>query len=382
MNRIIHKLHAGLRYIWEYTRFSIHVALFRKKNAQQPKRTILVVSHELTISGAPMVLMPLLSYLAEKGDSLTVLSLADGPLRKELKKKKIPVFVPGRKLFFLKKTLPGIAKHFSFVLCNSIAVTDVVSVLVNAPVDVLWWIHEGRLGLDVFKHTLPDKITDNIHLLAVSEYARKCLRTYCPSWPDSQVFMFGVADNSIDISHSDSKRFSVICVGAIEKRKGQDLLYSVIKDGKFEKTDMYFVGRVTDEEFYSNNIFESTNIHYCGELTHAETLNAIGRASLVCVPSREESVSAVTIEAMMLSVPVLVSTNCGIASYIEDGVNGFLFESGSVDDLQLKLNYIRSLPEDKLNTVAKMGRQTYERCFTIRHCIESFETIVENTLGI
>jgi len=53
-----------------------------------------------------------------------------------------------------------------------------------------------------------------------------------------------------------------------------------------------------------------------------------GRASAFVLPAVYDPMPHAAMEAMSLGVPVVVSTECGTAELIENGVNGFVFPSG------------------------------------------------------
>ena len=319
MNHLMHKLSVVRNITCGYIKLVLYVLLISlKRTKNKEKRNILVISHELSYSGAPMVLMPLVEHLVENGDRVTLLSLDDGPLREELKKKRVQVFVVGRNSSFINNLLNKIVRQFDFALCNTIAVATFVKSFMNSPIDVFWWVHEGQLGFEVFKPILPEELTDNIHLLAVSEYTKNHIKAFCPSWPEATLFTFGVADcskSSVSLTKK-TNMFTIFCAGSVENRKGQDLLCGAIKNIPQNKIRTQLAGRIIDENYFEQYIANDPYVHYHGELTHYDTLTVIRNASLVCVPSKDEPMSAVAIEAMMFSVPVLVSTNCGISSYI------------------------------------------------------------------
>jgi len=58
------------------------------------------------------------------------------------------------------------------------------------------------------------------------------------------------------------------------------------------------------------------------------------------LPSREEGMGRVLLEAMASAKPVIGANVGGIPALIEDGKNGYLFESEDVDELAKKLDLI------------------------------------------
>jgi glycosyltransferase involved in cell wall biosynthesis len=76
------------------------------------------------------------------------------------------------------------------------------------------------------------------------------------------------------------------------------------------------------------------NIEFTGFLSGEMLRDAIRKARFVVVPSEwYENNTLVIIEAFTLGTPAIGSRIGGIPEFIEDGINGFLFEPSSVDQL-------------------------------------------------
>lgn len=69
------------------------------------------------------------------------------------------------------------------------------------------------------------------------------------------------------------------------------------------------------------------------------------------------------IEAMAFSVPAISGSDNGTASYIEEGINGYVFEDNNLEDLKKKLEMIVC---DKEN-IPKMGKAGYQ------HVLDHFQ---------
>lgn len=69
----------------------------------------------------------------------------------------------------------------------------------------------------------------------------------------------------------------------------------------------------------------------------------------------------VATENLMLGNIVLCSTGTGTSYYIEDKVNGFVFNNGSVNELCEKIRYI--INEKDLDKVKEQGRIVFKKYF-------------------
>lgn len=84
----------------------------------------------------------------------------------------------------------------------------------------------------------------------------------------------------------------------------------------------------------------------------------IENADCVLLPTfYGEGVPRSLMEACAMERVVLASNNVGCRDVVENGYNGFLCESQNVQDLANKMEYILSLPEERLKQMGKNGRK-------------------------
>ena len=81
-----------------------------------------------------------------------------------------------------------------------------------------------------------------------------------------------------------------------------------------------------------------------------------GQADIYVLPGTHEAASVTMIEAMACSVPAISGSDNGTASYIEEGITGYVFKDCDLEDLKEKLELIVC---DKENII-KMGKAGYE----------------------
>ena len=67
---------------------------------------------------------------------------------------------------------------------------------------------------------------------------------------------------------------------------------------------------------------------------------------------------------MRAAAPVIGASIGGIPEMVEDGVNGYLFTSGSYSELQSALEKIISLPDSRIADLGAAGREKAERSFS------------------
>lgn len=147
----------------------------------------------------------------------------------------------------------------------------------------------------------------------------------------------------------------ILYYGRLSEEKGiADLLraYGLLK----AKIPLYIVGTGPEETELKNIVSREkiSNVEFFGYRAGAELWRLVSGAEMIIVPSKwYENAPYIVVEAMALGKIVLAASIGGLTEMINDGVNGFLFESGNIDDLQKKIKYILARPENR----ESLGRQ-------------------------
>jgi glycosyltransferase involved in cell wall biosynthesis len=74
-------------------------------------------------------------------------------------------------------------------------------------------------------------------------------------------------------------------------------------------------------------------VEFRGLLTETELLDEFSRASVLVLPSHQETAPMVIQQAMAASVPVVATRICGVPYQIDHGRTGYLFDPGDVGAL-------------------------------------------------
>ena len=108
-----------------------------------------------------------------------------------------------------------------------------------------------------------------------------------------------------------------------------------------------------------------------GKLSLEEVRRRMKNCYCLVVPSLSEGLPRVILEAMALAKPVIASRVGGIPELIEDGVNGFLFEVGNVQELAEKLRTLLSNKEMAVE-MGKHGRELVRGRFSNEKYLENY----------
>ncbi|MFQ5998394.1 MAG: glycosyltransferase family 4 protein [Candidatus Bathyarchaeia archaeon] len=122
------------------------------------------------------------------------------------------------------------------------------------------------------------------------------------------------------------------------------------------------------------------NVIFSGHLSEDRVRTAYSRADMCLLPSRTEGFGLTIIEAWQYKKPVIVSRGAGVAELINEGVNGYTFEPGNVEDLASKIEIFMSNKE-KAVKLGESGFDTGKLCHVDRST-EVVKGIFDATLDL
>lgn len=352
-------------------------------------KKMLILLHCLLPGGSINVVFTLTEVLQRMGYQLEVASRNEGPMRWHFESKGIPVTVWENMMG--EDFLSYIVENYQEVLVNTLPMYDVISRLNYTGIKVHWWIHEppiyfqsleGKMSQQ-FWDGLKNNITvyaagDFVHDWIVEQYGYK-----------TEILNFGIEENllrSVDskiLIDKDKITFLIPSI-ALWYAKGQDIMLAAIAGLSKEyadKAEFIFTGQKMQgqEDYYDVIVGEAQKldcIRMFPIIERSNLLQLMQQVDCIAAPSREDATNACIVEGLMLSKLCLCSDRTGVSRYMEDCVNGFVFQSGNVEELRARIMLIIH-NFDRLEVIAKKGRNVYEKNFSM----EVFERNVRKYWG-
>lgn len=383
---------------WKALLLTIPIDLFAMKphnpvRHQEKFARILIVTHELTRSGAPIVLWMLAQYLKKQGYILQVICPVDGLLRNDYLNDQIAVEVVPRLLEDARVVLPYL-NDADIVLCNTILTWRVVYAARAFARPCLWWVHETDFGVELAsKHPKIAQAFEAASQVVFPSQATANRYRHFSRYQNYYALLHGfdVDVNTItteQIIQKQPEELHLLCVATIEKRKGQDILLNAMKALPAEvaaKTHCHLIGRThIDASFYRKIAWRSfwmRNVHLVGELPNTQVLHYLQQADVFVMASRDEALPVVLIEAMAFSKPIISTNAGGIAEVIHSSKNGYVVDIG---DSKAIAEHITRLYYDPTlrNQVGNQAGKDYQTSHTItrfgEQMLQIFEGIYES----
>lgn len=348
-----------------------------------PKR-ILLVFHNLNVEGAPTMLVQASRILSDY--HLEAISFQDGPYREVLSKMKIPVKVfPHTPDYFKTAGLTEYVESFDLIIANTILTYDFVKYFGNT-VPILWYIHEGKTIETIFARNIPELpklLKTAAHIVVVSEYVRDWLQgkygITSVTVLHNYISMESVPSCQAPL-RSGPVRFTYL--GSIDPNKGLDILLEANhRLADRQNTVIQYAGNILNQDYYQRlqSKYTEENQQYWGLVVKEKKTELFNQTDVFVVPSRDESCSLVTLEALYAGKPVIIS-NCVGAKYAVTEDCGWIFDIRNVDTLTTIMADISSGKYD-LNSYGRNAKRQYALHASLEHYKEGLCTLVDKCIG-
>lgn len=348
------------------------------------KRRILIVAYDMGYDGGSMVAIYAAKALLARGHVVT-LTAPSIPVKLANEVREMGVN------FVLCPTLPYIGecerlwiKQYEILFVN-VFQNSPVACSMRKEMPVIWWIHEPseaysdiypRIRYQFAAFDSPAQM-DGLHIFGVSPLAANVFSKQYPGVPIG-VLPYGIPDvwDRRQEFH-DVPVFAII--GGIMSLKGQRELIRAFQllqeqlDGW--EAELWLIG-AQGLGGYGREVMDlvqrTPHVKYRGVLTRNEMEEAYQYIDVVVCASQEETMSAVCVEGLMHAKICVTTKNTGIASYLEDGVSGFVCEDNQPGHLFDTMRRVQN-EREKWDVVGRRGRALYEEYFSMKKFGEHLE---------
>lgn len=389
----------GIWQTWqqEYEKRGYRFYMPHDNEGQKKSKKILLITHQLSRSGAPYALYTMAQQL-RKEYQIVVLTVEPGELLEDYLNAGILVVEAG-KYWNRKFVFKGFAKQFDAVVANTVLNFPAVMLLDGLSLPVFWWIHEHENYFSYGRGEIPDPkgFHDNVHVLAAGRYVQQVIEWEFAYTP--HILNIGVPDvTEEERAPMQTKRqgndmeaiemLHFLVVGPYGREKGQDIVvdaYMQLTEEERKRISLTFVGSTEekDDAVYNQvkKLAEQEDTIFLREpMSRRELFSLYCQADGVVIASRQETLSMVAVENMMFSKCVVASSGAGISYYIEDGENGFCFaneDSGALAECLRQLLCENNL---FLEQLGEKARKVYEEYFSMEVWTEELKNNIKKYL--
>ena len=331
---------------------------------------VLLVSHQLDLTGAPVALMNMAEMLKKMGYDPVVASPADGPLAQQIQ---MPVIVYPS---ICKDDLVSDAAYmFELIVCNTVENSELVNRLNGKETPVLWWIHEADGAYTQKRKSLmPYHLFPNITVLAGGFWAKKMLLNHFPHYHVNEL-LYAVPDltdqikNKSVLPKTSDGITTFALIGTLLSRKGQDVLLNAIdllSESVLEKCRFVFVGQNADQR-YGTLVCKAVEgkpgkVLYYPQIDRDDIPDLYQQIDCLICASRDDPMPLVVTEACQFSKLIICSDCTGSASLLKKQDAGFVFENENAEQLAGLIGYVVE-NRSSLDDLKIRARELYETYF-------------------
>lgn len=303
-------------------------------------KKILLVSHEMTYTGAPRSMLNLAIILREENYLVEVATLETGEFESEYNE-------AGFSVFHICHPWDDIISKlttYDLIIANTIFCLHFAH-FSQGYTKVLLFLREANNIKEICNNC---SINDNLlyeikNIVCVSEYAQKCIyKNY--GIKNIRIIHNFVKEYKSNFIKCNKERHEThfLVSGTIEKRKQQDVVIRAFENMDEKYRSCSYLHIVGKNPIWSKEYWETFyNQEYDHIFFHGEISDEIYRMKLYSkmdvfiIPSYDEACSLVALEGASLGKALLMSQNVG-AGYLLKGKR-FFFQVGDVDGLSRKM---------------------------------------------
>jgi O-antigen biosynthesis protein len=339
-----------------------------------------LITHELSRTGAPILLLEMAKYLAKMGWQVTMLSPTEGSLHESCDQANIKVELVASLLNDARLLIPYLADA-DLVMANTILTFRMIHAAQAFGVPGIWWIYESGFGSQFTReHPAAAQAMQSADAVIFASENTREIYTEFTRMDNIHTIYTGIdvlppaREHCSQPLELDRDFYNVVLVASIEHRKGQDIFlqaYASLPSEIQAKMRCYLIGRhldtlSADRKYYQQilkDIRSLPNLLLLGELPEPDVHYILDQADLFVLPSRDEVLPVTIIEAMAFGRPILTTRVGGIPEIIENDINGILVDAENPAALRDQM--VRLVRDaDRGKRLGLEARKTYESRLT------------------
>ena len=342
---------------------------------------VLFVSHETTLSGAPIQLVHLAGWLRERSWDILVATPDRGPILEMLTERGVPNVVEPTLLTDLAHAwLRERCRDFDVIVANTIASWPAIRAAFLEENPALWYLHETLVAVRLIR-AIPEMASALTMADLLVTPTQQTARVYQGlTEAPIEVVPYGIPRPVGGVTQP-SEQIRFLTLGSFEPRKGQDVLAEAIAKldpAAREQCRFKMAGRVLDEAFYSSlraTVASFPEVDLIDALGHSDALRLLNETDVLVLPSRDETMPIAILETMGLGKAVISMDVGGVREWLRDGMNGLLVEKEDPAALADALTSCATDP-DLVSQLKAASLRTFERHFTVDRFASHFAKLL------
>jgi teichuronic acid biosynthesis glycosyltransferase TuaC len=225
------------------------------------------------------------------------------------------------------------------------------------------------------------------NVICISGKVQEILKTGMPAEPRTSIVHNGVNTILFSPNLPEAGPFDpeIVVVGTLLPSKGHELVLRAI--GKlrpfFPQLRCRIIGEGRDRtrlQGLARELGIMQQVQFVGRQSRSQVAEAMRHCSVFVLPSRDEALGCVYLEAMSCGQPVIGCRGQGIEGVIEHGKNGWLIAADGLEELVHGLSVLLGSP-DLCTRIGAAARQTILEKLTLSHQAQQLATIYRQAIA-
>lgn len=178
------------------------------------------------------------------------------------------------------------------------------------------------------------------YFLVASQFSKKSL--IYSGINENTIFLckYGINMDYSNLEKQKNNKVRIIFIGDVNQKKGIIDFVKIARVLTNNDFEFNIVGKYDeDDQIYTSN---KDLCNFYGYVTHDEVLNICENMDIIIFPSLSDGFGLSVIEAMSKKVVPIVSTNAGVSDIVNNGVNGFTFNIGDIENVVARCRYLKN----------------------------------------
>lgn len=177
----------------------------------------------------------------------------------------------------------------------------------------------------------------------------------------------------------------LICVGRFHWIKGYIYVLDALNILRYKNISAQLTivapGNMSEEElFLIHDLKLQDNIVHIKGLTFTEVQKLMSKQHALILPSIEEGIANVVLEAMQIGLPVISSDCGGMSEVITNKLNGLLVPVRNAASIADAVEYLIQMGPCDKDALIQNARDTIHQKFNINNALSEFEELYSNTM--
>ena len=174
----------------------------------------------------------------------------------------------------------------------------------------------------------------------------------------------------------------VLCLGRLQKRKGFDLALSAFATIAHRHPQMRLIiagdgpERLTLER-QADELGLKHAVNFLGWVAPDEVRSLINTATVVVMPSQNEGLPLVALEAALMARPVVATRIGGLSEVVMHRKTGLLVDPGDCAGMAEAISFLIQNP-DKAAELGQTARRRAQNEFSWQRCVDGYDTLYQS----